>query len=144
MRILVPTDFSTASLKAIPMAKNLAEKLGGKILLLFVEEPVFEEFLPEKVQQILEGYSKELHRYAEERLEEIWEKNVKKQGEKWMIRSGKVAQVIAEVAQEEQVDFICMATQGMSREKPAGSVTEKVIRLSSVPVLVVPPEEEEE
>jgi nucleotide-binding universal stress UspA family protein len=58
-----------------------------------------------------------------------------------VIRSGVPADEIAQYAREEQIDLIVMATHGRTGLAHAliGSIAEKVIRCSTVPVFVVKP-----
>jgi nucleotide-binding universal stress UspA family protein len=55
------------------------------------------------------------------------------------VREGPAAQDILRVAEEKNVDLIVMATHGRSgvQRLVLGSVTEKVIRATSCPVLAV-------
>ncbi len=58
-----------------------------------------------------------------------------------VIRSGVPADEIAQYAREEQIDLIVMATHGRTGLAHAliGSIAEKVVRCSTVPVFVVKP-----
>ena len=40
--IVVPTDFSDHSLRALPYALGLAEKYGAKVKILYVNEPALQ------------------------------------------------------------------------------------------------------
>ena len=57
------------------------------------------------------------------------------------VASGKPAEQIVDFAKRNGIDLIVMATHGHSgvSRRPYGSVAEKVMRTSSVPILVVMP-----
>ncbi|RME05118.1 MAG: universal stress protein [Planctomycetota bacterium] len=139
-KILVPTDFSESSLLGIEQARRLAELSGGEVILLFVEEPVWRGGLPKDLLEVMEDYVKALHQHAQNRLQELVERDLEGVRARFEICSGHAVSAILERAQRHQVDLICMATQGWTAhlQSAPGSVTERVVRRSEVPVLVVP------
>jgi nucleotide-binding universal stress UspA family protein len=137
-RILVPTDFSEPSLKAIRYAERLAEQSGATIHLLYViERPGlnndFECFplaLPEA----------ELRKIAKEKLLSIASTEIEELVPvKVQVSFGKPFREIVEVARESDADLIVIATQGHSgiNHILLGSTAERVVRHASCPVLVV-------
>jgi len=138
-KILAPTDFSEASKAGLEMARDLAEISDGEIFLLFIEEPVWDQNLAEEIKNILQDYNKALHQHAENTLKEMTTQgtlaNVRASV---LIGEGHAVESILRVAEEKKVDLICMATRGWGNQEPSGSITERVVRNSPVPVLVVP------
>jgi nucleotide-binding universal stress UspA family protein len=136
-RILVPTDFGDAAGKALDVAVDLAKKYSASITLLHVYEiPVYPypgalvDF--DFVTPIREAAQKELAsafdalklRGVEARAELLY-------GVPWS--------AILEVAENGKADLIVIGTHGRRGVMHAllGSVAEKVVRLSPVPVLTV-------
>ena len=138
--ILVTTDFSDTSKKAFPLARELAERFGAKIIALHVEEhrlpPLILEYtqvsLEEIAQRQQEHAKGELTRFVEEHLGTGVETEV-------AVVSGTPHQEIARVAEEREVDLIVMATHGRGFISRAilGSTTERVLRHAHCPVLSV-------
>ena len=148
-KLLVPTDFSENSKKALVYAVRLAHRNNSSLILFHVFEP------PEFVRQLPEDYSYESNdetrkqfdtamRRSTERLEMLSEA-VK--GSKVKIetsqRLGTPYEEIVKVAKEREVDLIVIATHGYTGLKHflLGSTAERVVRLAPCPVLVVRQEE---
>lgn len=143
--ILVPTDFSPASEKALAYAVPFARQFGAKLTLLHVVEPVatpdFANSFPLAVEndkvmaqcrQHLEGVCRNL---------EIGPKLM----EKTLVRYGRSFHEITDAARTLKVDLIIISTHGYTGLKRAllGSTTERVVRHAPCPVLVVRPHEQE-
>jgi nucleotide-binding universal stress UspA family protein len=136
--LLVPVDFSDCSLAALSMASEIARRTQAELVLLHADEfpimPVGEPaFLPVHVV-------KEHRRWVDEQLEHIAERA--RQGG-LTVRScaivGPAHQVIVDAATAEGADLIIMGTHGRRgfHRLFAGTVTERVVRMSKVPVLAV-------
>lgn len=141
--ILLPTDFSKTSLAASEFAVNLALQYGAKIHLLHVLEktpPILTiRTLDLSREKILESIEND----AKSRLEKIIEK-IKKQGDVEIIpviRKGLDYEEIINYSKEKKIDVIVIATHGRTGllHTLLGSVAEKVIRYSKIPVLVITP-----
>ena len=143
-RIVVPTDFSQASLKAIKYAVRFAENSGATIYLVNVfERPAlsgdFQSFplvLPERE---LEKVCKEtLLSVAATEIEELIPVEV-------AVRTGKAFREIVNFARETDADLIVIATHGRSGIKHMllGSTAELVVRHAPCPVFVVREREHE-
>ena len=138
--ILSPIDFSDPSHEALDTAAALASRFGSELLLARVV-PVVPK-LPSGVSIFKEGeYERALIQDAEIRLAGL----VKMCAEKG-IRARSVVGLANDVgmelirtAEHEGVDLIVIATHGMTgwRRLAFGSVTEKVVRAASSPVLVL-------
>jgi nucleotide-binding universal stress UspA family protein len=141
-RILVPTDFSASSDAALEYGKMLTQRLGASLHLLHVlEEPDIagawgSEFYVAELPRMREAAQRE----AEERLNEIF-KGAERGGLQLSteIVDGRTARMIVDVARRRQIDLIVMGTHGRSgvAHLLLGSVTEKVLRTATCPVLAV-------
>lgn len=139
-KILCPTDFSEGSSEAISLASELALQTRAEIYLVNVipvqpalpTDPNFVFKVPE--------YERALHSEAEQHLQELAQ-TLHAQGIQTctFIGHGDAANEIVRIAEREQVDLIVIATFGRTgwRRFAFGSVTEKVVRLASCPVLTV-------
>ncbi len=133
--ILVPTDFSEASERAIASALDLAHTFEARVTLLHVWSlPVagYAETLSWPVE--------EMQQAAKMALDEALAKTAKRHAKTdAVLRQGLEWQAILDVIDDRKCDLVVMAThgrKGLSRFL-LGSVAEKVVRLSPVPVLTV-------
>lgn len=140
-KILWPTDFSRSAEKALPTVKSLTERYKAEIHVLYViedtarHEPWYGEFDEERVQQLLERAKKT----AAQRLEQICNKYL--EGCPMYIRHvdiGDPAQRILSFIDSASMDMVVMATRGDESHFPFGSVTEKVVKNATIPVVTVP------
>ncbi len=141
-KILITTDLSTFSLAAMEYATSFGLLYSSTLYLLHVLE-----YAP----TVLHGRERDAHSRAQQteaekealrRLEEFIARKINPDTKVIpVIRSGSPAQVIRRFAEEEGVDLIVMATHGWTGVKHMlmGSVAEKVVRISSVPVFIVKP-----
>jgi nucleotide-binding universal stress UspA family protein len=133
--ILVPTDFGPASAEAVELAVTLAGKFGSEVTLLHVwEVPVYPY-----VDFVLDGAIVDsVEKAALQRLGEAL-RDVQKRvpGAKSLLRMGLTWQEIVDVIKAIKPDVVIMGTHGRRGLTHAllGSVAEKVVRLSSAPVL---------
>jgi nucleotide-binding universal stress UspA family protein len=137
--IVLTTDFSEVSRRALPPARTLAEKFGSHLILVHVLEermpPFLEELLPDS-EEIL-GRQREravetLDRIAREELGD---------GLNWetIVVVGIPHQEIVEIARQNRADLIVMATHGRGPLGHAliGSTTERVLHRAPCPVMAV-------
>jgi nucleotide-binding universal stress UspA family protein len=151
--ILVPLDGSEVSASALPTARQLAVALGARVHLLQVtsqseeysamrgvefgalgsdySQQVLDEMLTAQRERI-EGYLNEMG--ADLETDGI---TVAK-----AVEDGPAADKIVDYAEAAGIDLILMSTHGRGgvRRFLVGSVTDKVIRSTNLPVLVVHPE----
>jgi len=138
--ILSPIDFSDPSHQALDTAVDLASGVGAELLLVHVV-PMLPR-LPSPATIFNEAeFERELHKHAEARLKQLAEK-LRAKGLKVRTEVGTANDVgmeIIRMGDHHKADLIVIATHGMSgwRRLAFGSVTEKVVRLSSLPVLVL-------
>lgn len=136
-KIIVPIDFSEYSEYALETAAILAKKNDAEILALHMLE------LSEAI--LSKGSSVQMEsvffiKLAEKRFAEFLDKPYL-EGVKVtpIVKHFKVFSEVNEVAKENQADLVIMGSQGSSglKEYFVGSNTEKVVRYSEIPVLVI-------
>ena len=139
--ILVTTDFSETSCKAIAPALLLARKLGAKIIVAHVSEP-FMPFVGEHYVPVdLEAMNKSIQARAREDLEQFVAKHF---GTDVVVEPATAIGVphaeIVKLAQDHHADLVVMAMHGRGFVAHAllGSNTERVLRRAPCPVLVIP------
>ncbi|MBR0471417.1 MAG: universal stress protein [Methanosphaera sp.] len=150
-KILLPTDGSKNSEKAIKHALTIAEYEDAEIIILNVVDSVYLTGLPEedlitKSEMILEEESKKVTSRVEEIIHELEEEKGSDAKEiKLSTRTveGNAADVILKLSEKEDIDLIVIASSGkhMLDRFLLGSVTEKTVRHTKVPILVIPNKE---
>ena len=140
-KVLVPTDFSDSSRKALSYAVSFARQFGSHIVLVHVLEAdsSLETFPPICIE--------ELKANSEETLRNLVQsaKNAGLPKITSLTRSGLPAHELVEAARELNIDLIVMATHGHTGWKHfcIGSTAERVVRAAPCPVLVVREKEHE-
>ena len=137
-RILVPVDFSEHSEYALEVAAHLAGRNQAEILVLHMLG-LSEAFLTkDETQEVAEAhyYMKLAKKRFEQFLNKPYLKGIRIMQ---MVQNYKIFSEINDVAEENDVDLIVMGSHGTGgiSELFVGSNTEKVVRTSEVPVLVV-------
>lgn len=140
-KILVPVDFSEFSDKAAEYALFLAEKYRAKITLLHVII-LFQEDFDEEEQ--LKMYEQTIQKKEKERETQMksHRKTAKKRGvevNSVLLRGFSTPNSILDYISDKDFDLVVMGTHGHSgfRKLLLGSVTEKVVRESPIPVLTI-------
>jgi len=140
-KILWPTDFSGNAEKALPYVTSLGEKYQAEVHVLYVieelahHEPWYGEFDRAHIEKIREWEERE----ARKRLDEICENYLK--GCPLYIKHiaiGDPAQEILKLIEQEKVDMVVMASHGRKGLFGFGSIAEKVLKNSPVPVVTIP------
>ena len=137
-KILWPTDFSDASLEALEPAIELARQFAAEFWIIHVVEP-FPAVVAHLETDISDYEQKQLN-FAKKALKKIIEKRIDKDIQVNQIVSiGAPHEEIVKVSEKELINIIVIATHGETafHKFVFGSVAEKVIRLSSRPVLVI-------
>jgi nucleotide-binding universal stress UspA family protein len=137
--ILVPIDFGPASEAAVRYAAELASTCDATVTLLHVyEAPVFAysgaPLMP--MEDITAAFETGAREAVEKKVGEVAKDMPRVKG---LIRQGTAWRGINDVAKENAADLIVMGThgrEGLSRVL-IGSVAEKVVRTSPVPVLTI-------
>lgn len=169
-RLLVPLDGSDLAETVLPHVAELGQSCAAKIILLRVIAPpsdgtraLFESLrldMPIAPRpELVEGRTAVQHPiYREQEMasltaaakqsltrakERLSQEGVDARVE---VLFGRPAEKIIEYAQGEQVDLIAMVTHGRSgfRRRVFGSVAEKVLRTTALPVLLVRPTQADE
>ena len=137
-----PVDCSDYSVRALRYAIALAGRLGGRVTILHVVNPLL-------LQAAAAAYDvAAMSRDTDAELRALANAMTSDPGAmrpfpeiRTAVRVGDPATEIISCGEEEHADLIVMGTHGRSgyRRMFYGSVTEHVLRRSSVPVLAVPP-----
>jgi nucleotide-binding universal stress UspA family protein len=140
-KVLWPTDFSSSAEKALPFVTSLTQLYQAEIHVMHVIEdiahhvPWYGEFDESHMEKLM-GRAEPL---AKKRLEQICNKYL--DGCPFFIRHiavGDPAQEILSFIDKEKVDLVVMASRGQGGHFHFGSVSEKVLKNSHVPVTIIP------
>jgi len=141
-KILFPVDLSEASVKIVPFLKSLASRYDARIHLLFVAR-VFDYFTSMYVphpsvsqfeKEVIEGAEKRLYEFADESFADV-------AGTKTQVVAGDPSEEILSYIAAHGIDLVVMGTHGRKGIDKVifGSVAERVVKSSPVPVMVVNP-----
>lgn len=133
--ILVPIDFSEVANNALGHAVKIAELYNNEITLLHIIDDGFlgglftseskDNLIKEAVNIKLDRIIDDIHKTKSIKVNKI-------------IKEGSIAKTIADVAEEGNFDSVIMGSNGASGiEQIIGSNASKVIKYSTVPVVVV-------
>ncbi|NJW52381.1 universal stress protein [Salinimicrobium oceani] len=146
-RILVPIDFSEQAERALKVAAQLAKKYGGEIYLLHLIE------LPaDMVNPVGDTRSNDLPealffmKMAKKKFDDLLSRPYLKDLKIYdTVEINKAFDGIMDTSKKYNCDFIVMGSQGATglKEMFIGSNTEKVVRTSDIPVLVIKNEHQE-
>jgi len=144
-KILIPTDGSKTSQRAVTYAAGLAKQINASVILLsvidkssFIPQAIHSPATPAHIAEPLEDYLKQASQAHLEYAERLCKKNGVHS--KSVIRSGHPVEEIIKETKKSNVDLIVMGSHGRSALKAAllGSVTFGVIHKDTkIPVLVV-------
>lgn len=120
-KILVPVDGSDNACKAVDRAIDMAEKAKASLEFVYVASHI-NEHIPSEIV-----------------FDRIWEKLPQGVSATKHVETGSRPKAIIRVAQETNSDIIIMGSRGLGIFKGAliGSVSQKVIEDSPIPVMVV-------
>jgi universal stress protein A len=141
--ILFPTDFSIYSLEAVRYVVDLANHYGAKIHVLHVLDkipPILTiRSLDLSEEKIVNSLTEEANQSLSSVIESI--KGKTDMDIISIIKKGIDYEEIVNYSTNEEIDIIIIAAHGRTGilRSLIGSVTEKVVRYSQKPVLVVPP-----
>ena len=137
--ILLPVDFSDASDRAATVALSVAKRHGARLHMLHV----YQDIVPPPYYTAADSafaWDKELKKRGEAALHKFIAKH-QQEGVSTVshLLEGRVAREIVEFSRGNSIDLIVMGTAGLSgfHHFLLGSVTEKVLRRSDIPVLTV-------
>ncbi len=139
-RILVPTDGSERSVKAVEGAARFAKPIGATLVVMTVVEPYSYTNLAEYRPESIEQYDERVTAEAEERLADAKEiaDRIGVENRTVMTKSFSPAEAIIEQAEKNGCDLIVMASHGRKGIAAVllGSETQKVLTHSHFPVMV--------
>ena len=138
--ILCPIDFSEASAGALRYAAAIAAHFATRLIILSVEDPLLTEardlgtgivWSPEDSRREIEQFAAQTLGAGSSTLPAL----------EYEVAVGKPAAEILRVARERSCELIVISTHGLTgiRKLFFGSTTERVLRETTVPVLVTPP-----
>ena len=142
-RILVPTDFSAASIDALSLARTLAIKSGAEVYLVnFLEHPFDESFsttgdVNTKYDDEETIFTIELLRKSKRQLQGLAEEYGQDISLHTRVQGEDLVDCIEDYVRAQAIDFIVMGTSGEEtvEEFFTGNHTEQVIEKASCPVL---------
>ena len=134
--ILVPIDFSSASMQMLGYAAALAERFHANVHLVHIYPPDEAALVP-GAGDLIRQTAEEL--FSNRLSPEHWEKVHSFRPQNCHVRSGIAYQEICELAREIHADLIVLATRGHTGLKHVllGSTAERVVRMAPCPVLVI-------
>lgn len=141
-RVLVPVDFSAASLKALEYAADFAGPLKAELSALFVIEPIYYAVpdLAGAAAGATVGLIEEQRKSGKEQLERLQARYARRSIKlKTLLQTGTPYQAIVDTAKAIKADLIVMSTHGRTgmTHLLLGSVAERVVRSSACPVLTI-------
>jgi universal stress protein A len=146
-KILCPTDFSEPSYEALKVANELASHFSAELYLIHVVAPVprltvtevpevpggpYDLNIPLHLEKLEEEATRRLNRVAKEKTsKDVTVHNI--------VVHGRAADEIVRIADKENVDLIVLSTHGETGWEHLlfGSVTDKVVRIATHPVLTI-------
>ena len=138
-RIVCPTDFSPTADRAVAYAAELARSFGAELTLLHVIPEMTYPLRSFGMATAFPHLREELHKRADDELQQVKQKLGAEPKANTLLRDGDAHTQVLECAKEIGADLIVIGTHGHTGIKHAllGSTAEKVVRLSSCPVLTV-------
>lgn len=137
--VLCPIDFSESSRGALRYARAIAAHFAARLTVMAVDDPLVGEAaaMSGADTPVSEGTAHEIDRFVHQTF-----KNIRRDGIdlRCEVATGKPAAEILRVSRERGCDLIVMSSHGLTgfRKMFFGSTTERVLRETSVPVLVTP------
>ena len=137
--ILWPNDLSKCSEEAMPYVRSLAKKYGALVHVLYVAEDLtahdswYGDFDPSHAEKIMQWE----HKKALERQQELCQKYLADCAKyQKHIVIGNPVQEILKFIDAQKVDMVVMCKKGKTGGFDMGSVAQKVVASSPVPVVI--------
>jgi len=141
-RVLFPCDLSGNSIKILPYALSVAEKYDSRIYLFHVVQDVMKWGTFYAPRFAWDRCQSEALEHAEKEMGEICERHLKGGPDfQKIIIPGDPAEEILKIIESEAMDLVVMGTHGRKglEHTVMGSVAQRVIQRSPIPVLVLNP-----
>ena len=144
--LLVATDFTPFSEKALIFAGNLADKLEAQLLVLHVihdpaEAPGFyvQKMKKKKFLRSMEEAANEMMETFLEKLKKAYPEHISIQQALSLLVVGTPVSRVIEIAEKRQATMIIVGSQGRTGLSHIliGSKAEQLVRLSPIPVIVI-------
>lgn len=147
--IMVPLDGSEFAEKALPQAIELAQRFDSRVTLLMIVPPpqlAAGGFIPDSAelyQHLRHAASTEADTYLRLQAEKLLAREIAV--DHAVIEGEPVAECILDACENSDIDTIVMCTHGRSglRRWVFGSVAEKLLRGTELPVVLVRPHKDE-
>ena len=140
-KVLLPLDGSDTGEAAVPFAEELARKTNARLLLLSVMMPAYritaaQDYPGVDLEPIMKAQRESAENYLHDVEAKLKQKGITTSSDTMV---GSAAETILDYSKEKQVDLIAMSTHGRSGfgRWILGSVTDKVVRASEIPVMVM-------
>jgi nucleotide-binding universal stress UspA family protein len=143
--ILVPTDFSPASQRALAFAIELADTFGASLHVIHVLEDSFALAGYLEVYGSPDGYLEAAKQQTQTELEsQLTPEQKTRYSASLVVRIGKPAnEILTYLAEHSEIDLVVMATAGRGgvARLMMGSVADRIVRAAPCPVLTMHPHE---
>ena len=144
-QIVAPIDFSEPSLEGLRNAIELAEKFDAELTIVYViEPPVWSGLAYSPTGYNPPDIAESLKEEAMKNLDKLQSDMIPKHvSHRLLTLEGKPADQIVRFSNEQSANLIVIATHGYSgfHRFVFGSVTERVVRTASCPVLTIRPQD---
>lgn len=139
--VLIPVDGSKGSRGAVERGLDIAKTYGATVHALYAVEPIY--LMDANVDQVVSALESEGEAATEDVAKQAEAAGVEVETH---VEQGEPYRAILDYADDHDVDLIVMGTHGRTglNKLLLGSVTEKVVRSSNVPVMTVRLGDEEE
>lgn len=143
-KIVIPVDFSDASIETLKHGLEIARQTGAAVVVLFVVDTSFPYPDLFSFEDPNQDYFKVMRDRARNRMGE-WLGEIPEAEEvevEKVVGRGRPAAEIVEIAQQVGAELIVISRHAKSglRQALMGSTTEAVVRSAPCPVTVLPPE----
>ena len=130
-------DGSADSLRALPIARELAEREGGRVVAVHVREL----FIGRAGGQPVHVNEGEIEADVRRTVEQLVAEGLEVTMEVGTSKAGGPAPVLAAIAAQKEADLIVVGTRGHGQMAGIllGSVTQRLLHIAPCPVLAVPP-----
>ncbi|MEO5935726.1 MAG: universal stress protein [Terriglobales bacterium] len=141
MRLLVAIDFADVTETILKVAGSVAKTTGAAVYIIHVAEPdpsfVGYQAGPDVVRDQVAHEFREQHRALQANAERMRSGGLEATA---LLVQGPTAKTLLNEADRLQIDLIVMGTHGRSSvmEVLVGSVSHAVLRITTIPVLLVP------